>query len=71
MRLTVHPSILGQALQTVSRAISIRATLPILSNVLLETASDGLVLTATNLEIGIRKRIPAEVLEEGSTTAPA
>ncbi len=71
MRLTVHPSILGQALQTVSRAISTRTTLPILSNVLLETASDGLVLTATNLEIGIRKRIPAEVLEEGSTTAPA
>jgi DNA polymerase-3 subunit beta len=71
LRVTCQPSILGQALQTVSRAISTRTTLPILNNVLLETGDEGLVLTATNLELGIRKRIPAEVAEEGSTTAPA
>ena len=71
MRLTCQPSTLGQALQTVSRAISTRTTLPILNNVLLETTSEGLALTATNLEIGIRKVVPAEVAEEGSTTAPA
>jgi DNA polymerase-3 subunit beta len=55
----------------VSRAISSRSTLPILSNVLLETTAEGLALTATNLEIGIRKVVAAEVAEEGSTTAPA
>ena len=71
MRLTCQPSTLGQALQTVSRAISTRTTLPILNNILLETTADGLALTATNLEIGIRKVVPAEVGEEGSTTAPA
>lgn len=71
MRLTCQPSTLGQALQTVSRAISTRTTLPILNNILLETTADGLALTATNLEIGIRKIVPAEVAEEGSTTAPA
>ncbi|HEY4027909.1 MAG TPA: DNA polymerase III subunit beta [Candidatus Dormibacteraeota bacterium] len=71
MRLTCQPSTLGQALQTVSRAISTRTTLPILNNILLETTSDGLALTATNLEIGIRKVVPAEIAEEGSTTAPA
>jgi len=71
LRLTCQPSTLGQALQTVSRAISTRTTLPILNNILLETTADGLALTATNLEIGIRKVVPAEVAEEGSTTAPA
>jgi DNA polymerase-3 subunit beta len=55
----------------VSRAISSRTTLPILNNILIETTADGLALTATNLEIGIRKVVPAEVSAEGSTTAPA
>jgi len=71
LKLTCQTSTLGQALQTVSRAISTRTTLPILNNILLETTSDGLALTATNLEIGIRKVVAAEIAEEGSTTAPA
>jgi DNA polymerase-3 subunit beta len=71
MKVTCRPSVLGQALQVVSRAISSRTTLPILNNILIETTSEGLALTATNLEIGIRKVVPAEVAMEGSTTAPA
>src|SRR5947209_15640167 len=71
MKVTCRPAILGQALQVVSRALSSRTTLPILNNILIETTSEGLALTATNLEIGIRKVVPAEVAMEGSTTAPA
>ena len=71
MKLTCQPGPLGQALQVVSRAISTRTTLPILNNILLETTPEGLALTATNLEIGIRKVVAAEVEEEGSTTVPA
>jgi DNA polymerase III subunit beta len=71
MKVTCRPSVLGQALQVVSRAISSRTTLPILNNILIETAPEGLALSATNLEIGIRKLVPAEVSMEGSTTAPA
>src|SRR5258708_6872460 len=71
MKVTCRPSVLGQALQVVSRAISSRTTVPILNNILIETTSEGLALTATNLEIGIRKLVPAEVAMEGSTTAPA
>src|ERR1700751_5918377 len=71
MKVTCRPAVLGQALQVVSRAISSRTTLPILSNILIETTSEVLALTATNLEIGIRKVVPAEVAMEGSTTAPA
>src|SRR5260370_18797954 len=71
MKVTCRPSVLGQALQIVSRAISSRTTLPILNNILLETTSEGLALTATNLAIGIRKLVPADASMEGSPTAPA
>src|SRR5438128_1390808 len=71
MKVTITAGNLGQGLQVVSRAVSSRTTLPILNNVLLQTADSGLQLTATNLEIGIRQVIPAEIQEEGGITVPA
>jgi DNA polymerase III subunit beta len=71
MKVTCSAGSLGQGLHVVSRAVSSRTTLPILNNVLLQTSEQGLQLTATNLEIGIRQVIPAEVLEEGGITVPA
>src|SRR3989475_11687967 len=71
MKVTVTAGNLGQGLQVVSRAVSSRTTLPILNNVLLQAGDTGLQLTATNLEIGIRQVIPAEVQEEGGITVPA
>src|SRR6202521_4714820 len=71
MKVTCRPAVLGQALQVVSRAISSRTTLPILNNILIETTADGLALSATNLEIGIRKVVPTRGSMEGATTAPA
>src|SRR5207237_430623 len=68
MKVTVTAGNLGQGLQVVSRAVSSRTTLPILNNVLLQTAETGLQLTATNLEIGIRQVIPAQIQEEGGIT---
>ena len=71
MKVTCSALTLGQGLHTVSRAVSPRTTLPILNNVLLQTSPQGLQLTATNLEIGIREVVPAEVQEEGGITVPA
>ncbi len=48
-----------------------RATVPILSNVLVEAANDELVLTATDLTVGMRCYTDAKIMEEGSTTLPA
>ena len=48
-----------------------KGAMPILANVLLESANDALVLTATDLEIGIKKKIAAEVLSPGTVTLPA
>ena len=71
MKVTCSTQSLGQGLHVVSRAVSSRTTLPILNNVLMQTDPSGLRLTATNLEIGIKQVIPAEVQEEGSITVPA
>ncbi|MHB8573465.1 MAG: DNA polymerase III subunit beta [Candidatus Dormibacteria bacterium] len=62
---------LAQGLQTVARAVSTRTTLPILNNVLVEAGDQGLVLTATNLEIGIRVELEARCEEAGRITVPA
>ena len=71
MKCTVSPTAVAAALSLVSRAVSPRSTLPILSNVLLETAGEGLRLTATNLDLTITTTVPAEVVREGRVTVPA
>jgi DNA polymerase-3 subunit beta len=71
MKATVSSSALSAALGLVSRAVSPRSTLPVLGNVLLETATDGLRVTATNLDLTIGVSVPATVLEEGRVTVPA
>jgi DNA polymerase III subunit beta len=71
MKCTVSPSAVAAGLALVSRAVSPRSTLPILSNVLLETVAEGLRLTATNLDLTITTTVPAEVAREGRVTVPA
>jgi DNA polymerase III subunit beta len=71
MKCTVSPSAVAAGLALVSRAVSPRSTLPILSNVLLETVAEGLRLTATNLDLTITTTVPAEVAHEGRVTVPA
>lgn len=48
-----------------------RGTIAILANVLIEAQTDSLLLTATDLEIGIKKSIPAEIVSPGSISLPA
>jgi DNA polymerase-3 subunit beta len=51
---------LARTLKTVKPFVANRTTLPVLSNVLVETSPDGesIRFTATNLEAGIRVRVP-------------
>jgi len=48
-----------------------RQTLPILANVLIETESDAVRVTATDLEVGARVSIPAKVAKGGTITVSA
>ena len=70
MRLTCDSADLAGALAVVMRAAATRTSLPVLGMVLLETADDGLRLTATNLELAIRRTLPAAVAEEGAVAVP-
>ncbi len=71
MKIKVTQQELLPVLQSVARACGIRSTLPVLANVLLSAAKDTLTLSATNLEIGVIKQLPATVEEAGSVTVPA
>ena len=60
------PAIAGQ--QNVTNK---KGTLAILMNVLLDVQQGQLTLTGTDLEIGLKQSIPAEVFESGTLTLPA
>jgi len=51
--------------------VETKATIPILSNLLLRAQGDYLELAATDLEVTLRTRCPAEVVEPGAITVPA
>lgn len=70
VRLRCDATELADALGVVSRALPARSSLPVLGTVLLEAAGDGLELTATNLEFGIRRQIGADVAAEGAAAVP-
>jgi DNA polymerase-3 subunit beta len=60
-----------EALQSVSRAVASRSTLPILGNVLLDARGGQLRLVTTDLEIGMTCNLPLDgVIEEGAVTVP-
>lgn len=48
-----------------------KTTIPILSNVLIETGEEQITLTATDLELGVRCSCPAKVKKAGAGTVPA
>lgn len=58
-------------LQQVQSVVSTRTTLPILSNVLLQAEDGHLRLTTTDLDVGVRGSIEAQIEEPGATTLPA
>lgn len=71
MKVTVDQSDLVKGLNLVSKALSSRNQLPVLANVLIEAKKSGVILAATNLEVGIRTQIGSKTEREGVITVPA
>lgn len=71
MKITVSKDQMLEALQQVQTVVSTRTTLPILSNVLLRATGDTLELTTTDLDVGIQRKISADVAKPGATSLPA
>lgn len=61
----------AKALSIVNKAISAKASLPILSNVLISEDNKRLKITATDLDRSIITWVGAKITDEASTTIPA
>lgn len=71
MKISCNRRVLHEALQHVSRVVSGRTTLPILSNVLLEAKASELRLVAYDMEIGAESTVAVQTEEAGALTVPA
>ena len=70
MKLKINRDHFCSALQLVSSVVGTRKTMPILQNVLLEAKKGSILLTTTNLDLGVRCSVKAAVESEGSVTLP-
>jgi DNA polymerase-3 subunit beta len=70
MKFKINRDHFANGLAQVLNVVGSKATMPILSNVLIEAEKDHISLTTTNLDLGIRCKIKADVKETGSITLP-
>src|SRR3989338_6442133 len=71
MEIKVQKTDLSEGLAWIQSVVDRKTTMPILSNVLLEAKGKGLTMTATDLEVGVKEIMPAEVLQPGRAAIPA
>jgi DNA polymerase III subunit beta len=70
VKITVAKDELVQALAVVSRAVSSRTSVQILSGILLEAAGGDLRLAATDMELSLRATVTAQIEGDGSIVLP-
>jgi DNA polymerase III subunit beta len=71
MKVTLERAALLKSLGHVHRVVERRNTIPILANVLLRAEGQALLLKATDLDLEVTERLPADVGVAGATTLPA
>ena len=70
MKFKINRDHFSSGLQFVTSVVGVRKTMPILQNVLIEASGSKIHLTTTNLDLGARCSVKAEVEEGGSVTLP-
>lgn len=71
MKIIILKENLSKGLNIISRIVSTRGSLEVLSNILIKTEKGRVCLSATNLEVGINYMVGAKVEESGAITIPA
>lgn len=71
LKFTVSRDNFLEGLNSLQNITNKKGTLAILNNVLIESIEGNLLLTGTDLEVGLRIIIPAEIQDEGSLTLPS
>jgi DNA polymerase III subunit beta len=70
MKIVCRREELAQRLGVVARAVSTRATVQILSGILLRVVEDGLELAATDMELSLRTTLSAQIEGDGAVVVP-
>jgi|GEM_PF-853465 len=71
MDIRIDPQSLQNELTLAANLIENKATIPVLSNLLLKAQDNRIEIAATDLEVTLRSSFPAEVIEDGGITVPA
>jgi DNA polymerase-3 subunit beta len=71
MEFTITREELLQGLYLTQGIVERRTTIPILANVLIEAAGEGISIAATDQEVGVRRRCEAKVKRKGALTTGA
>jgi DNA polymerase-3 subunit beta len=71
MKFSMAKSELVELISQIQSVVPSKPALPILSNFMMEANEKGLVLTATDLTVGIRCFVSAQINTQGSTTLPS
>lgn len=71
MKFIIDTQKLNWLINKCQNIVAQKSTIPIISNFLIEATKNELVITATDLTVGIRCFTEAKILEEGSTVLPA
>lgn len=70
MKFKINKEHFATGLRQVTNVVSSKPSMPVLNNVLIKAEGDTVVLTTTNLDLGIRCSIKAEVEKPGEITLP-
>jgi DNA polymerase-3 subunit beta len=71
MKVTITRENFQKGLSAVAATIPTRTTLPVLSNILVETVESSLRVRGTDLDISVSVQTPADVSTQGAITVPA
>ena len=71
MQFTINRDTFLEGLTKVQGIVEKRHTIPILANVLIEAKDNEITITATDLEVGLKSKYEARVIDEGKITVSA
>jgi DNA polymerase-3 subunit beta len=71
VKILISQEALNSTLSIVSKAVSTKNTIPVLSGIYLSAHSGVLTLRATDMELAIESSVPCQILTEGEIVLPA
>lgn len=71
MKIQILKENLAKTIQLVARFASVKAQLPVLGYLSIEANEQGIFVSATSLDVGVRVRMAGKIIEPGAVAVPA